>query len=431
MRKLDPRFWVIYLVAIAIGAFVIGPVWGVALLGASQIALCVAVGVKAPRLLRAVRKLVVFYVFLLIALVFLPGKTSQGIEVLELGFLNIKYRPTGIGTASLMIARILVVVYAAIAVRTVAEAGAFARALGSMGMPKLVAVSLDATMDLLEGEGGDGRGGGGGGGGGGGRGRRGGGGGGGGGRGRRHQQAHPDGEAPESTKSLIKTYIKAARNADTKTLSRPMAGYLDRAEQRLAERHPELEPHIARDAAVITAAAMVMMSMKMLKTVPGLPIAPGHKNVVYLPLYILCAELTKTRIGATAAGLTMGVIAFMMGDGKYGPFEIIKHVAPGVLTDLLWPFVGKLRPSVLLYSIFGIILAIGRFGAEVSIGLILGMEAEFYALIGGFGVTHLVAGAVSGFISRALLSSAAHIREATRNYDDTPTDEGDQQGAAR
>jgi len=47
--------------------------------------------------------------------------------------------------------------------------------------------------------------------------------------------------------------------------------------------------------------------------------------------------LTRMRWGATLTGATMGTIAFLMGDGKYGVFEILKHVAPGVVVDLLLP----------------------------------------------------------------------------------------------
>ena len=44
----------------------------------------------------------------------------------------------------------------------------------------------------------------------------------------------------------------------------------------------------------------------------------------------------------------MGTIAFLMGDGRYGVFEILKHVAPGVIVDLFLPVLrrgGREQPT--------------------------------------------------------------------------------------
>ena len=90
-----------------------------------------------------------------------------------------------------------------------------------------------------------------------------------------------------------------------------------------------MAPELIHDAAVISGVAAVMVSLRWFKTLPGLPFAPGHKNAVLLPLYIIASEMTHSRFGATVAGLTMGIIGFLSGDGRYGIFEVFKHAAPG------------------------------------------------------------------------------------------------------
>jgi hypothetical protein len=70
---------------------------------------------------------------------------------------------------------------------------------------------------------------------------------------------------------------------------------------------------------------------------PSIPFAPGHKLVLLTPLYLVASMKTKSRLGATITGVVMGTVAFLMGDGRYGIFEIAKHVTPGFVSDLMSP----------------------------------------------------------------------------------------------
>src|SRR5256886_7141691 len=85
-----------------------------------------------------------------------------------------------------------------------------------------------------------------------------------------------------------------------------------------------------------------MASVKVLKFLPGLPFAPGHKALLLFPLYVLAARLTHSRWGATAAGSIMGVIGFLQGDGRFGILAVLKHVAPGVVVDVADPLIRRL-----------------------------------------------------------------------------------------
>ena len=85
-----------------------------------------------------------------------------------------------------------------------------------------------------------------------------------------------------------------------------------------------------------------MMSLKMLRILPGIPFFSGYKTLLLYPLYILAADLTYSRWGGTVCGTIMGVLGFLQGDGRYGAMEILKHTAPGFVVDLSWPVLRRL-----------------------------------------------------------------------------------------
>ena len=119
----------------------------------------------------------------------------------------------------------------------------------------------------------------------------------------------------------------------------PVLSAIERASQREKEvvlqgNHDDRK--FAHDVAVISGVGLVMMSLRMLKVLPGIPFASGYKNVVLVPLYILAADLTHSRFGATTAGTVMGLVGFLQGEGRYGVLDILRHVVPGLVIDGLW-----------------------------------------------------------------------------------------------
>ena len=197
-----------------------------------------------------------------------------------------------------------------------------------------------------------------------------------------------------------------------------LAARLDRQIDR-AEQHVEAEATpgagaAAADVATIAGVAVTMLGIKALKILPNIPFAPGHKLVLLTPLYIVAALWTRSRIGATWTGLTMGVVAFLLGDGKYGVFEIAKHVVPGLLCDLFVPSLARRTlastsraAGPLAWSIAGGVIAAGRFATIFAVTLFVQAPAVAWAFLVPGATVHVTFGVLSGYVSHHLVRAAA------------------------
>lgn len=192
--------------------------------------------------------------------------------------------------------------------------------------------------------------------------------------------------------------IREMSRGDFSAFVKSIEGNLSRAIGRAPDAGHNLNASLARDVAVVTGIALCMASLKVVKVLPGLPFASGHKTFLLFPLYLLAARLTHSRWGATAAGSIMGVIGFLQGDGRFGVLEIFKHIAPGLVIDLCEPLVRRLPPRALGYCLLGFAAAIARTATELLLVLLLGARAEVYLFPAAKLVPNLLAGTLSGFV---------------------------------
>jgi hypothetical protein len=212
--------------------------------------------------------------------------------------------------------------------------------------------------------------------------------------------------------------LKRLSRGDVGALAEPFRRHLRRVDRMLHERDPDLPPGVASDAAAIAAVALTMLGVKALKILPGIPFLPGYKGVLLLPLYLVAAEVTRTRLGATITGLTMGTVAFLLGDGRYGVFEIAKHVTPGLAVDLLYGVArraagtGRVR-RVIVYSTVGLVAALGRFATITVIALAVQPPALVYAVLIPGLVVHGIFGVLSGVVTAPLLSALSSPTDPT------------------
>ena len=88
--------------------------------------------------------------------------------------------------------------------------------------------------------------------------------------------------------------MKRIARGDVSALTDAFRRHLQRVEQHLAETAPDLPPHALRDVAVIAGVSLTMLGVKVLKLLPGVPFAPGHKGVLLIPLYLVAGVMTRT-----------------------------------------------------------------------------------------------------------------------------------------
>lgn len=384
---MDARLRVLYLLAVAVGVFFLKTPLLVGGVLAVHIGLWFAVGLPAWRLWRQCVKLWVFALLIVVSYAFTgqDPATDHWVTLDVFGW-QPEVNLHGLEAGITMVLRLLTVVMAS----QIARAGdprAVAQGLRKLGLPKMASVSIDTVLALF-GTTGKGRG----------RGRGKGGGKGAGGAGAVE-------EAQEEPQERFWDAMKRVLRGDLG----PLLGRLER-QIAAAEKHALLELGekgrlLARDVGIVAGVSLTMLGIKVMKLLPSVPFAPGHKGVLLLPLYVAASRLTKTRLGGTATGLTMGTVAFLMGDGRYGVFEIVKHVAPGVFCDVFLPLIlaGGRRPGALFWSFFGLILAVARFGTIFAITLLVQAPAVAYAVLVPGLTIHSIFGFLSGYVSYHLL----------------------------
>ena len=404
-RGIDPRLRALYLVGVAVGVFFL-PDWKLcAAFAGAQVVAWLSLGLGVKGLLRQLRKLALFLAVIAAAYALVgEDPASDSWKVVSIFGLEIDVNTTGALVGLTMVLRIVTVVLASHVARA-GDARALAAGLGRLGIPRSAALAIDTVLALL------GDGGGRGGGGGGGRGRGGGrGGGDGGGDGR--------GDGRGGFWSALRRLARGDVGVLVDRLDRQVA----RAERHIHDAAPSREEgaRLARDVAVVAGLALTMLGIKALKLLPGLPFAPGHKGVLLIPLYIAAGLMTRSRAGSTMTGLTMGTVAFLLGDGRYGIFEVAKHVAPGVLVDALLPLmrVGRVRRGVVAWAIFGLVVALGRFATITAIALAVQAPALVYAVLVPGLLIHAVFGVLSGIVTAPLV----HALTSRASEDESPAE---------
>ena len=131
------------------------------------------------------------------------------------------------------------------------------------------------------------------------------------------------------------------------------------------------------DLVVISTFTMIVTTIRFMKIAPGLPIAPGHKNILIIPFFILAGRMSNKRFPATNIGFISGIVHFLAGFGKYGPFGPLQFMVPGLVVDLLNPLFKKSN-SVFVFGLIGLLAGASRVAAEISLALLVGMPLEYY-----------------------------------------------------
>jgi hypothetical protein len=366
---------------------------------ALQLIILLACRIGLNDVVRPVWRLKWLFLFLIGCYLLLPpeypgaGDTILHWRVPLVGWL-LSLNLNGLERALLMCLQILTLLLASMVVRLTGSGKDLTDGLRAFGLPDLFVYSLDHTLELIGGTQRSGRG-------------RGGGRGQGGGKGR----------GQGSSLSTVKQLLRGDVGGFVETIRANI--------ERVGERtRPDTDrnvgSHLAHDIGIVTGIALCMASVKVLKILPGLPFAPGHKAILLFPLYVLASRLTYSRWGGTAAGSIMGVIGFLQGDGRFGVLEILKHVTPGLVIDIAGPLVSRLPAWALGYCLLGLAAAIARVSTDLLLVVLLGARAEVYLFPAAVLVPNLLAGFLSGFVTMFVLRAFARSGETKPAEADVP-----------
>src|SRR6516165_6064248 len=338
---------------------------------ALQVFALVACRITASEIVRPVWRLKWLFLFLIGTYALLPAEGPS--DALFAGRLpgigwRLSVNLTGLEHAGLMCLQIIAVLLASAVVRLTGTGRDLVEGLQAFRLPPLFVYSLDHTLELLGGV--------------------------------RRPGGRGAGQGSASSRLGFFAVLKRVLRGDIGSFVQSIQGNMRVAgEQTGREDDHQLSSQLAQDIAVVSGIALCMASLKMLKFLPGLPFASGHKALFLFPLYVLAARLTYSRWGATAAGTIMGVIGFLQGDGRFGVLEVLKDITPGLMIDLAEPLVRRLPVWAFGYCLMGLAAAVAKTSTELVLVFLLGARAEIYVFPAAKLVPNLLAGFLSGFVT--------------------------------
>ena len=157
------------------------------------------------------------------------------------------------------------------------------------------------------------------------------------------------------------------------------------------------------DVAIISAFSLIVTLIRFMKITPGFPIAPGHKNVLIIPFFILASRLTDKKFAGTSIGFLSGIIHFMSGFGKYGPLGIVQFALLGLVIDLFM-LLFKRSNSVVLFCLIGLVAGFTRVSAEIGLAWLLRMPVEYYLFYLPYVTSQCLFGLASGVVTKYLIT---------------------------
>lgn len=162
--------------------------------------------------------------------------------------------------------------------------------------------------------------------------------------------------------------------------------------------------------ATLGSAALAVTLIRMVKIAPGLPIAPGHKNILAIPVFIYGVDKSEKSFGGMQIGLISGILHFSMGFGKYGALSILEFVVVGAVIDLMLMIPIK-RTNLIFLMIIGALAGTAKVSFEIlMIYLFLPKDSDITTVLLIISLLPLIIsqisfGIASGFISKAILKN--------------------------
>lgn len=286
------------------------------------------------------------------------------IEIFQIGTWKFGLSKTGAFVGLLMVAKLLTMLLATFVVRNNTKPKDFMRGLQTLGLSQSSAEILDAMFSM-------------------------------------------EGEARKSKKQKKKKGDAKAKSeeqqAPSPTTKQILRGNFTSITDFISDKlNTNRDKYSDADTGIIASFSIMVMLVRFLKIAPGFPIAPGHKNVLIVPLFILASRLTKTKTAATKIGFLTGTVHFAFGFGKYGPLGILQFAVMGIVVDGMMLLIGK-SESTAVFALIGLIAGLTRVTAEIALMLLLEMPLEYYLLYSPYILSQCIFGASSAIVTKYLV----------------------------
>ncbi|MGB4592970.1 MAG: cobalt ABC transporter permease [Coriobacteriia bacterium] len=158
----------------------------------------------------------------------------------------------------------------------------------------------------------------------------------------------------------------------------------------------------ARELALLALVAALVVVSKSLLRIP-LRI-PGHSGAIWIAFYIVGKGLVKRPYAGTMLGLTAGLLATVFVGGHEGLLLWLKYLAPGVVLDLIGPFVRNRFDDPVIAIVAGALAHCAKLVTSLLVTLAMGLPAGFItAGLGVSAVTHTLFGAIGGWLGSFIL----------------------------
>lgn len=389
--RIDPRLKILYLFILAILTFVLDDYrWLLILLGI-QLLLWELGRFSLRELWRGLRRVLFVIVFLIISTLLVAPEVGTNVgRTITLAGGHVKLYLSGLLVGVIISLRILILITGSLLVRVSGSSMEFVEGLRGLKVPASMALSLDVTLALLSG----------------GKGKK--------------------------KKKKKKFEFKRMLKGDFSFLNDAIADSFQEAQKHVSKAGYEGSTEQLRDVVIVSGITVMAMLTKFLKVMPGFPVNPGHKSLLIIPLYILANALTNNRWGATWTGISLGIIAYLFGEGQFGFLEIMKYVSPGILIDLTMPLhetffkwfevklerikVSNFLPVIInatkwaSLSFLGLFAALTKLSTILLIAWLAKAPRVFYLFVGWMALWHSIFGFSSGIVSLGLLKSVGGFK---------------------
>jgi len=348
---LPPVLRIIYILAVSVCIFVFNNIYIVLGLLTLQIALWISLFIPLKKL-KPLKRIQTFLLVLIFFYTFFHGEIDFILISIKKWKFGVSY--SGFYAGLFMASKLLTMLLATFVVRFTTSSQEFMTGLKSLGLSNDFSLIIDGILKTIE--------------------------------------TQPKKKNKDSNKKGKGISIKSVLKGNFSEIVDLINSKLDEARANFAN----------NDIAIISAFSLIVTLIRFMKITPGFPIAPGHKNVLIIPFFILASKLTNKKFAGTSIGFLSGIIHFMSGFGKYGPLGILQFALLGLVVDLFM-LLFKKSNSIVIYSIIGLVAGFTRVSSEIGLAWLLRMPVEYYLFYLPYVTSQCLFGMASGAVTKYLV----------------------------